>query len=43
MRAISARDYPAIQGSVVFIALFISAINLIVDLFYSTIDPRVRY
>ncbi len=43
MRAISARDYPAIQGSVVFIALFISLINLIVDLFYSTIDPRVRY
>ena len=43
MRAISARDYLAIQGSVVFIALFISVINLIVDLFYSTIDPRVRY
>ena len=43
MRAISSRDYLAIQGSVVFIALFISVINLIVDLFYSTIDPRVRY
>jgi peptide/nickel transport system permease protein len=43
VRAIDARDYPAIQGSVVFIALFISLINLIVDLFYSVIDPRVRY
>ncbi len=43
VRAIEARDYPAIQGSIVFIALFISAINLLVDVFYSVIDPRVRY
>lgn len=43
IRSINARDYIAIQGSVVFIALFISAINLVVDLLYSVIDPRVRY
>ncbi|MEN6369613.1 MAG: ABC transporter permease [Thermotogota bacterium] len=43
MRSINARDYTAIQGSVVFIALFISVINLIVDLLYSVVDPRVRY
>ncbi len=43
VRSIEARDYYAIQGSVVFIALFISVINLIVDVFYSMIDPRVRY
>lgn len=43
VRSIDARDYYAIQGTVVFIALFISAINLIVDVLYSTIDPRVRY
>ncbi len=43
IRSINARDYTAIQGSVVFIALFISAINLFVDLLYSIIDPRVRY
>jgi peptide/nickel transport system permease protein len=43
VRSIEARDWPAIQGSVVFIALFISAINLIVDVCYSFIDPRVRY
>lgn len=43
VRSIGARDYYAIQGSVVFIALFISTINLIVDIFYSVIDPRVRY
>jgi len=43
VRSIEARDWPAIQGSVVFIAIFISAINLIVDVCYSFIDPRVRY
>ncbi len=43
VRSIEARDYYAIQGSVVFIALFISTINLVVDILYSTIDPRVRY
>jgi len=40
---IEARDFPAIQGTVVFIAIFISAVNLIVDLLYSRLDPRVRY
>jgi peptide/nickel transport system permease protein len=43
VRSIGSRDWPAIQGSVVFIAIFISAINLIVDITYSFIDPRVRY
>jgi peptide/nickel transport system permease protein len=43
LRAINARDYPAIQGTVVFITLFISTVNLIVDLLYSRLDPRVRY
>lgn len=43
MRSINARDYLAIQGCVVFIALFVSVINLIVDLLYSVVDPRVRY
>ena len=43
VRSIAARDWPAIQGSVVFIAIFISVINLLVDITYSFIDPRVRY
>ena len=43
VRSIEARDWPAIQGSIVFIAIFISIINLIVDVLYSVIDPRVRY
>ncbi len=35
-------DYPAITGSVVFVALFYTTINLVVDLFHAWIDPRVR-
>ncbi len=43
IRAIFARDYNAIQGFVVFFAIFVSMVNLIVDLLYSRLDPRVRY
>ncbi|HDL85274.1 MAG TPA: ABC transporter permease [Candidatus Acetothermia bacterium] len=43
VRSIDARDFHSIQGSIVFIAIFISVINLIVDVLYSVIDPRVRY
>ena len=43
VRSIEARDWPAIQGAIVFIAIFISLINLVVDIAYSFIDPRVRY
>ena len=32
----------AIQGSVLFIALFICAINLVVDIVYAFIDPRIK-
>jgi peptide/nickel transport system permease protein len=41
--SIENRDFPAIQGTVVFIALFISAANLTVDVIYARLDPRVRY
>lgn len=43
LESIENRDFPAIQGTVVFIALFISAVNLIVDVLYARLDPRVRY
>jgi len=43
VRSIESRDWPAIQGAIVFIAIFISVINLLVDIAYSFIDPRVRY
>ena len=37
------RDYPAIQGAVVMYAIIVVLINLIVDIVYAFIDPRVRY
>jgi peptide/nickel transport system permease protein len=40
--AISARDFPQIQGIVLFIAAIYVLINLAVDLLYSLIDPRIR-
>jgi ABC-type dipeptide/oligopeptide/nickel transport system permease component len=43
LESIDNRDFPAIQGTVVFIALFISAVNLLVDVLYARLDPRVRY
>ena len=36
------RDFPLIQGGVVFVAVVFSLINFIVDLFYSIINPRIR-
>jgi peptide/nickel transport system permease protein len=40
--AISGLDYPVLQGFILFIALIYSVINLIVDVSYGVIDPRVR-
>jgi oligopeptide transport system permease protein len=37
------RDYTLVMGTVVVIAVFIIFFNLIVDLLYAVIDPRVRY
>ena len=41
--AIYARDYPTVQGAVIFFALVILAVNLIVDLVYALMNPRIRY
>ena len=40
--AIGQRDYPVLQGFILFIAVIYSVINLLVDLSYGLIDPRVR-
>lgn len=37
------RDYPVVQGGVVFVAIAFVLINLVVDLSYSSIDPRIQY
>ena len=41
--AIGARDYPAIQGTVLVVAIVFVFINLLVDIAYAAIDPRVHY
>lgn len=41
--AIKASDYATIQGTVLFGAFFIIVANLIVDIAYAAVDPRVRY
>lgn len=43
IQAIDARDYPLVQGCVLFIALCTVAVNLATDLLYSRLDPRIRY
>ena len=40
--AISDRDYPIVEGTVLVIALFFVLVNLTVDLAYHAIDPRTR-
>ena len=40
--AVSARDYPVIQGAVLLIAALFLLINLVVDLLYAVVDPRIR-
>lgn len=41
--AILAKDFPVIQGTVLFAALVYVLVNLSVDLLYSVLDPRIRY
>ncbi len=42
VEAISIRDYPIIQGYVLWMALIYTVINLAVDLLYQILDPRIR-
>jgi peptide/nickel transport system permease protein len=41
--AISGRDFPLIQGTVLFAAVTYVLVNLVVDVLYAAIDPRIRY
>lgn len=40
--AVSRRDYQLVQGIVLFTGVFVILVNLLVDLYYAVIDPRVR-
>jgi peptide/nickel transport system permease protein len=41
--AISQRDYPVIQGGVLVITMAFILVNLLVDLLYARLDPRIKY
>jgi peptide/nickel transport system permease protein len=43
VNSISARDYLVVQGTVLFVATVFVLVNLIVDLLYAVVDPRIRY
>lgn len=40
--SITSRDYPLIMGTTVFLAMFLITMNVIVDLLYAVIDPRIK-
>jgi peptide/nickel transport system permease protein len=40
--AVARRDYPIVEGAVLAIALMLAALNLIIDVVYAALDPRVR-
>ena len=42
INAITQRDYPIVQGLVVLAAVIYAFMNLVVDVLYTYIDPRVR-
>jgi peptide/nickel transport system permease protein len=41
--SITSRDYPVIQGLVLFFAVIFLLINLVIDLSYALLDPRIRF
>jgi peptide/nickel transport system permease protein len=43
VQAVSYRDYPTVQAIVFMMALVFMTINLLVDLLYAWLDPRIRY
>lgn len=43
MQSILRRDYPVIQGVILFIATTYVLVNMLVDLVYAWVDPRIRY
>lgn len=42
VESIKMRDYPVVQGGVLFIAIMFSVVNLLVDLLYAYVDPRIK-
>ncbi len=43
VNAIMAKDYPLVQGTILFLAIVYLTVNLLVDIAYAWLDPRIRY
>jgi peptide/nickel transport system permease protein len=43
IQAVGSRDYPVVQAVVMFMAFVVLVANLVVDLMYAWLDPRIRY
>ena len=43
VKAVQMRDYPVVQGCVLFFSFMFVLVNLITDLLYVLIDPRIKY
>jgi ABC-type dipeptide/oligopeptide/nickel transport system permease component len=41
--AILSRDFPLVQGAVLFAAVAYVLVNLLVDISYAAVDPRIHY
>ena len=41
--SITNRDYPVIMGTILLYAVFLVFANLLVDIMYAYLDPRIRY
>ena len=43
VQALQAKDFPLVQGLVIVAAIAITSLNLVTDIAYALVDPRVRY
>jgi peptide/nickel transport system permease protein len=43
VNAIDARDFPVLQGGILFVSVVFVLVNLVVDVMYAVINPRIRY
>jgi peptide/nickel transport system permease protein len=43
LNGISQRDYPVVQGGVIFLATIFLLLNLFIDMLYGYLDPRIHY
>ena len=41
--SIESRDYPIVQGASLFIGVIVVMVNLVTDLLYAAVDPRIKY